>query len=75
MSDVISRIKSWFKRDDRGASAVEYALIVALVAGVIGGLVYVLGSRSGDMFQRACKELTTGSAPSNCTPRGTTQGQ
>ncbi|SCG50873.1 Flp family type IVb pilin [Micromonospora inositola] len=69
MNDVISRIKSWFQRDDRGASAVEYALIVALVAGVIGGIVYVLGSRSGDMFQRACKELTTGSTTATCAPR------
>lgn len=32
-------------RDDRGATAVEYGLIVALIAAVIIGVVTVLGTR------------------------------
>ena len=33
-------------RDDRGASAVEYSLIIALIAAVIIGVVLVLGQHT-----------------------------
>ena len=37
-------------RDERGASAVEYAMFVALIAAVIIGTVVVLGERVFDAF-------------------------
>jgi Flp pilus assembly pilin Flp len=36
---------------DRGATAVEYALIASLIAGVIAGVVAVLGQHVGSDFQ------------------------
>lgn len=36
----------------RGATAVEYALIVALIAGVLISIVGLVGFQSGGMFQR-----------------------
>lgn len=38
------------KRDDRGATAVEYGLLVALIAAVIVGLVAALGTQIGAAF-------------------------
>jgi pilus assembly protein Flp/PilA len=39
------------RRDDRGATAVEYGLMVALIAAVIVGVVTVLGTTLQGVFQ------------------------
>ena len=39
-------------RDDRGATAVEYGLMVALIAIVIIGAVTLLGTNLSSLFQR-----------------------
>lgn len=39
-----------FARDDEGATAVEYGLLVALIAAVIIGAVRALGISVGDAF-------------------------
>jgi pilus assembly protein Flp/PilA len=38
------------RRDERGATAVEYGLMVALIAAVIVGVVTTLGSKLGTLF-------------------------
>jgi pilus assembly protein Flp/PilA len=38
------------KRGDRGATAVEYGLMVALIAAIIVGVVAALGSKINDAF-------------------------
>ena len=38
------------KRDDKGATAVEYGLLVALIAAVIIGAVVLLGGNINDAF-------------------------
>jgi pilus assembly protein Flp/PilA len=38
------------KRDDEGATAVEYGLMVALIAVAIIGMVSTLGGKLGTMF-------------------------
>ena len=69
MNEPVYRILAWYKsynlagrlRDrlnrDRGASAVEYGLIVALIAGVIVVLVFTLGSRVKTLFQNTCNQV------------------
>jgi pilus assembly protein Flp/PilA len=50
---------STFARDDSGATAVEYGLLVALIAAVIVAAVATLG---GDIllgFQKVCTSLST----------------
>ncbi|MCB0996343.1 MAG: Flp family type IVb pilin [Acidimicrobiales bacterium] len=42
---------------DRGATAVEYALIVALIAGLIVTVVGLVGFQAGDMWQRPVDNL------------------
>ncbi len=41
-------------KDERGASAVEYGLIVAAVAALIAVVVFALGSPTTGMFDQAC---------------------
>lgn len=36
--------------DQSGATAVEYALIVGAIAGVIGLVVYVLGAKTNNLY-------------------------
>ena len=43
--------------DDRGATAVEYGLIVTLIAVVIIGVVTTLGQRSNTEFQTVVNAL------------------
>ena len=45
------------KRDDRGATAVEYGLMVALIAAVIVGTVALLGTELQAAFQTVLDEL------------------
>ena len=56
---------------DRGASAVEYGLMVAAIAAVIVGLVFGIGIIIRGAFSNTCTALnnnrTTGVASQNCT--------
>ena len=45
------------RRDDQGATAVEYGLIVALIAAVIATVVGVLGKDIGNAFQNMVGHL------------------
>jgi pilus assembly protein Flp/PilA len=55
----MERIKNFFK-DESGASAVEYGLLVSLIAVAIIGAVTALGGKLGDVFNYAEGKLTTG---------------
>ncbi|MCW3843790.1 Flp family type IVb pilin [Micromonospora yasonensis] len=44
------KLLSKLRRRDEGASAVEYGLLVALIAVVIAGAVYALGGGLSDLF-------------------------
>ncbi len=46
------------ERRSRGATAVEYALIVALIAGIIIGAVGVLGVKTQGLFNDTETEMT-----------------
>ncbi len=43
--------------DERGASAVEYALVTVLIAVVIIAAVTVLGGKTNGMFQKTCASI------------------
>ena len=45
---------------DRGASAVEYGLMVAAIAAVIVGIVFGLGNLVGVGFNNTCKTINDG---------------
>lgn len=45
------------KMEERGATAVEYGLLVALIAMLIIGAVFALGGSLTDLFQGASDEV------------------
>ena len=45
---------------DRGASAVEYGLMVAAIAAVIVGIVFGLGGVVQSVFDTTCNSIQTG---------------
>ncbi len=55
------------KGRDRGASAVEYALLVAAIAAVIVAVLFFFGSTLSNVFGNTCKSIATAApAASNC---------
>ncbi len=47
------------ERNDRGATAVEYGLMVSLIAVAIIGVVATLGGNLSDMFNAVAGRITT----------------
>ncbi len=45
------------KRDEDGASAVEYGLLVAGIAALIVAVVFIFGGMVRDVFQGTCDEI------------------
>jgi pilus assembly protein Flp/PilA len=56
----VEKIRNFFK-DESGASAVEYGLLVALIACVIIGAVTTLGGNLSGTFQQAATQIGSGS--------------
>lgn len=48
------------KKNDEGASAVEYGLLVAGIAALIVALVFTLGGTIKSSFQDTCNTIKTG---------------
>ncbi|WP_248582208.1 Flp family type IVb pilin [Nocardioides sp. InS609-2] len=55
-------------RDERGASAVEYGLLVSGIAAVIAVAVYLFGGVTGEMFTGTCDtiRIETGASSGSC---------
>jgi pilus assembly protein Flp/PilA len=54
---VVKNLVSKFRRNDEGASAVEYGLLVALIAVVIAGAVAFLGNALNSKIENACTQV------------------
>jgi pilus assembly protein Flp/PilA len=52
---------------DKGASAVEYGLMVAAIAAVIVGTVFALGGFVKSTFDKTCTAIANNSAQPTCT--------
>jgi pilus assembly protein Flp/PilA len=64
---LLGKLRGLTRRDD-GASAVEYGLLVALIAVIIAGTVLVLGNALQNRFNQACAKVaqgTTQTCPGN----------
>jgi pilus assembly protein Flp/PilA len=49
------------RRDERGASAVEYGLLIAGIAALIVVVVFAFGDNIQDIFENTCKKVGDGS--------------
>lgn len=59
MSDLYLQVLAWWEsRGERGATAVEYGLIVALIAAVIIVGVTALGTNVNDTFNSVANAIT-----------------
>jgi pilus assembly protein Flp/PilA len=56
------------RRDDEGASGVEYGLLVAAIAAVIIGLAFAIGVFVKNGFQDTCDELNAHDASTQTCP-------
>ena len=54
------------KKDERGASAVEYGLLVAGIAGIIVLTVFVFGAQVNALFQDTCDSIADQRGAANC---------
>ena len=55
MRDLLERLVQ--RRNEDGASAVEYGLLVAAIAALIVIIVFALGGIVSDVFQGTCDEI------------------
>ena len=60
--------------DDAGAAAVEYGLLLGLIASVVLTAVVALGGGVEDSFERTCRALGGGSGHVATTPAGRGKG-
>lgn len=51
---------------DRGASAVEYGLMVAAIAAVIVGVVFGLGTLVKSAFSKTCSAISSSNGAGTC---------
>jgi len=58
MSDV--------RNDERGASAVEYGLLVAGIAALLVAVVFAFGGAIGHLFDDSCDMIAGHASNSNC---------
>jgi pilus assembly protein Flp/PilA len=54
------------KMDERGASAVEYGLLIAGIAALIVAIVFLFGSGVNALFDDTCDSIMQSAIPSNC---------
>ncbi|MEW6659125.1 MAG: Flp family type IVb pilin [Thermodesulfobacteriota bacterium] len=60
MKSLLTKVKNFLKEEE-GASAVEYGLLVALIAAVIIGAVTLLGGNLAQLFSGVAGSIGTGS--------------
>ena len=54
------------KMDERGASAVEYGLLIAGIAALIVAVVFLFGGALSDIFQETCDSVTASADAASC---------
>lgn len=54
------------RRDERGASAVEYSLLVAAIAGVLVVILVALGRHVAELYGPTCDAIGTRAAATTC---------
>lgn len=57
MNDFVLRVMAWAKSRDRGASAVEYALILAVIVALLVGGLGLIGVRVSGQLSGACTKF------------------
>lgn len=67
MLDHLHKLVSPMRRNEEGASAVEYGLLVALIAAVIVVAVFALGGIVKSAFNKTCTGINNGASGAGVT--------
>lgn len=59
MKNVLSSVQN-FIREEEGASAVEYGILVALIAVAVIATVTLVGTKLENVFNKICAKLANG---------------
>ncbi len=59
---MLELIKNWTNKDEDGASAVEYGLLVAGIAALIVLIVFAFGGVISGVFDSTCKSVSGGAS-------------
>ena len=62
MMDYLRSLLPSIRRDEDGASAVEYGLLVAGIAALIVAVVFFLGGAVSESFSSTCESITDGAS-------------
>jgi pilus assembly protein Flp/PilA len=54
------------KMEERGASAVEYGLLIAGIAALIAAVVFLFSGTITDLFNNTCKSVESGNTSGKC---------
>ena len=65
MLEIAKKLRQ--RRNEKGASAVEYGLLVALIAAIIVGIVFALGQVVRGAFSKTCDGIVKGTSGSCAT--------
>jgi pilus assembly protein Flp/PilA len=65
MINLYAKLRARLAERDRGATAVEYGLMVALIAMAIVGIVFVLGGSLSELFSDVDSCISGGDCPSS----------
>lgn len=57
MLEFIHRVMAWQASRDRGATAVEYALILAAIIGVAAAAYFTIGASIGGRLRTVCGQI------------------
>ena len=64
---MLAYFQKLVRRDEDGASAVEYGLLVAGIAALIVAVVFLFGGMISNVFSSTCNKIkTSGSFSSTC---------
>lgn len=63
---MLATIRKVIASRERGASAVEYGLLVAAIAALIVIIVFALGGVIRNVFQKTCDEIQAGASTGTC---------
>ena len=63
---MLQKIQNTLRKNDEGASAVEYGLLVAAIAAVIVVVVFVLGTYIQGAFSDTCDEIGASNGEGDC---------
>lgn len=55
---AVARLARRFVRDESGATAIEYAILVSAIAGVIVAIVYAVGTKTQAQFTTLDTEMS-----------------